>query len=70
MCQVDADCDPPFNLCVGAICIHKTVFPIYASEFFGFLVLPALVGVANVGGIGGGGLTVPLVMICWGFTKK
>jgi uncharacterized membrane protein YfcA len=26
--------------------------------------------VANVGGIGGGGLTVPLVMICWGFTKK
>lgn len=36
----------------------------------GFLILPALVGMANVGGIGGGGLTVPLVMICWGFTKK
>lgn len=69
-CKVDADCDPPFTLCTGGTCSHKTVFPIYEAEFLGFLVLPALVGMANVGGIGGGGLTVPLVMICWGFTKK
>ena len=70
MCVFDAECDPPFTLCIARKCTHKPVFPIYLAEFVGFLVLPALVGVANVGGIGGGGLTVPLVMICWGFTKK
>jgi uncharacterized membrane protein YfcA len=32
--------------------------------------LPALVGLANVAGIGGGGITVPIVMICWGFSTK
>ena len=69
-CQVDAECDPPFTLCISNECQHKDLFPIYEAEFLGFLVLPALVGMANVGGIGGGGLTVPLVMVCWGFTKK
>jgi uncharacterized membrane protein YfcA len=34
------------------------------------LILPALVGLANVAGIGGGGITVPVVMICWGFDTK
>jgi len=69
-CLVDAECDPPFTLCTLNQCNHKDLFPIYPAEFLGFLVLPALVGMASVGGIGGGGLTVPLVMICWGFTKK
>lgn len=32
--------------------------------------MPALVGLANVAGIGGGGITVPIVMICWGFSTK
>lgn len=50
--------------------MHKELFPIWPREFIGFIVLPALVGMANVGGIGGGGLTVPLVKICWGFLTK
>ena len=32
--------------------------------------MPALVGLANVAGIGGGGITVPIVMICWGCSTK
>ena len=39
----------------------------YSTEFFGLLILSALIGMANVGGIGGGGITVPVVAICWGF---
>jgi uncharacterized membrane protein YfcA len=42
----------------------------FAIEFIGVFVLSALIGMANVGGIGGGGITVPLVAICWGFTTK
>ena len=34
------------------------------------MILPTLVGLANVAGIGGGGITVPIVMICWGFNTK
>lgn len=34
------------------------------------LVLPTLLGMANVGGITGGGLTVPLIMTFWGFNTK
>ncbi len=42
----------------------------FASEFTGIFVLSALIGMANVGGVGGGGMTVPLVSICWGFQTK
>jgi len=42
----------------------------YISEFFGLFILSALIGLANVSGIGGGGITVPLVALCWGFTTK
>ena len=30
--------------------------------------LPILLGLANVGGIGGGGLIIPLAIGCWGFS--
>lgn len=39
-------------------------------EFVGIFMLSALVGLANVSGIGGGGITVPLVALCWGFSTK
>lgn len=42
----------------------------YIEEFWGLILLSALVGMANVGGIGGGGITVPLVAICWGFPTR
>ena len=57
-------------MCKERACVHKQIFPIYQFEFAGFLILPALVGLANVAGIGGGGITVPVVMICWGFDTK
>jgi len=50
--------------------MHKDVFPIHYIEFIGTIVLPVLVGMANVGGIGGGGLVIPFLMTFWGFTTK
>lgn len=36
----------------------------------GLFFLPILIGFANVGGIGGGGLTIPLLITFWGFNTK
>jgi len=34
----------------------------YLSEFIGLVVLPPLLAFANVGGVGGGGLIIPITM--------
>lgn len=71
-CKTDEDCLSGFYLCNEdkLLCQHKPVFPMFIEEFWGLFVLSALVGMANVGGIGGGGITVPLVAICWGFSTR
>lgn len=69
-CDVDQDCQDKFLVCQEFTCAHKSIFPMLAPEFVGIFVLSALIGMANVGGIGGGGMTVPLVAICWGFSTK
>ena len=72
MCLMDIECKNSFFVCNPDKnqCEHKSIFPISKTEFFGLFVLSALIGMANVGGIGGGGITVPIVAICWGFTTK
>jgi uncharacterized membrane protein YfcA len=71
-CVTNQDCGSKFYLCdeQELQCTHKPIFPMYAEEFWGLFTLSALVGMANVGGIGGGGITVPLVAICWGFSTR
>ena len=39
-------------------------------EFIGTMILPVLLGAANFGGIGGGGLIIPFLMTFWGFSTK
>lgn len=34
------------------------------------MILPILLGMANVGGIGGGGIIIPTLMTAWGFETK
>ena len=36
----------------------------------GIVTLPLLLGLANMGGIGGGGLVIPLAIGCWGFSTN
>jgi uncharacterized membrane protein YfcA len=40
------------------------------SEFIGLLVLPPLLAFANVGGVGGGGLIIPITMALYQFPTK
>ena len=71
-CELDSDCErQPFYVCnKDYICSHKFIFPIYPIEFLGLFIMPMLVGFANVGGIGAGGLTVSLLMTFFGFNTK
>ena len=71
-CEFDSDCERyPFYVCNGDFeCKHKAIFPIIPMEFVGLIVLPTIVGFANVGGIGGGGLIVSILMTFFGFNTK
>lgn len=68
-CQSDVDCDPPFIICenqsIGfdGICNHKTLFPITSKETAGLFVIIGVGMIAIAGGLGGGSLFVPLMMI-------
>lgn len=54
-------------MCVQGFCEHKEIAPFLTSEIIGIVTLPLLLGLANIGGIGGGGLVIPLAIGCWGF---
>ena len=43
------------------------MYPFETSELIGIVTLPILLGLANIAGIGGGGVVIPLAMGCWGF---
>ena len=49
---------------------HKPLFPLDSNDYFGtFLVIIGLM-IAASGGIGGGGIIVPLLILVFGFTPK
>ena len=71
VCKEDTDCPQhPFLICNNKICEHKGIFPIYYTEFIGIIVMTLLVALANVGGVGGGGLIIPISMALFTFTTK
>ena len=68
-CSIQADCNSPeFFDCVENVCVHKPVLPPSMSELIGIIILPLLLGLANNGGIGGGGLIIPVSIALYGFT--
>ncbi len=70
-CDIDTDCHKnPYFICDEGICKHKAIFPMLPWEFAGIFILPFLIGLSNVAGIGGSGLVIPLVMSFWGFETK
>ena len=68
-CLINSDCNEPWETCheEDLICVHKSLFPIEPMEIAGTIVLPILVSMANAGGIGGGGIIVPLCMLFFQF---
>ena len=63
-CDIDADCNPPYSICNTdtKMCAHKEIFPIEYLEFIGIIVLAVVIAASNAGGIGGGGIIVPICL--------
>ena len=71
VCKVDKDCpEHPYMICVNQICNHKGVFPVYNRELIGLIVMACLLALANIGGVGGGGLIIPIIMAFFTFDTK
>ena len=51
-------------------CVHKDVFPLEILEFFGSMILGIMVALSNAGGIGGGGIIVPIAIVFFRFRTK
>ena len=68
-CTEVSDCiNAKFSSCQNNVCVHKDVFPATWSEIGGAIILPLLLGFANNGGIGGGGLIIPVCIAMFGFS--
>ena len=52
------------------VCVHKDLFPLQAKEWIGTFAFAAFMLLANVGGIGGGGIAIPMCMYFFGFDTK
>ena len=68
-CKLDTDCNAPYEVCTigdgedgSGFCNHKALFPMLASEFFGLFVVTALLIFTNIGGLGGGGILIPVML--------
>jgi uncharacterized membrane protein YfcA len=52
------------------MCEHKGVFPLEQVEFFGLIIVLVILVLANVAGLGGGGIIIPILMAMFGFSTK
>ena len=68
-CTTDSECSPYFT-CQGLECKHKKVWPPTLLESFGILSILLVTIVSSAGGIGGGGVIVPLCIIILKFGTK
>lgn len=68
-CKINLDCNFN-NLCINEQCIHKPILPITIKEVIGLVFILISSFLANASGIGGGGLYVPILMVCNGFDLK
>jgi len=66
-CTVDFNCTD-FNICNDKnMCEHKQFFPTSLTEMFGLLSITIGSALSRAGGIGGGGLLIPILLIILGF---
>ena len=70
-CLYLTDCSGfPYARCTSGVCLHKNIMPFLAEEIAGIIILPILLGVSNIGGIGGGGLIIPISIALFGFSTR
>mmetsp|Transcript_34657 Transcript_34657/g.31271 ORF Transcript_34657/g.31271 Transcript_34657/m.31271 type:complete len:118 (+) Transcript_34657:58-411(+) len=61
-CELDEDCKTLYN-CINNECIHKDLFPLTSREIFSTILIMVISGFANSGGLGGGALLSPILLI-------
>ena len=59
-----------YSECIDATCQHKSIWPLRVREWLGVFLLFILLGLANIGGIGGGGLIIPICIACFGLSTR
>ena len=52
------------------ICVHKDVFPLLKSEIIAIIILPPLIALASVSGLGGGAIFMPIAIGLLHFSIK
>mmetsp|Transcript_34503 Transcript_34503/g.6216 ORF Transcript_34503/g.6216 Transcript_34503/m.6216 type:complete len:93 (-) Transcript_34503:1102-1380(-) len=65
-CDSDSDCKY-LNSCEDDECVHKDLYPPDAVEIVGVFVVIVIAALANAGGIGGGALMVPILILIFFF---
>ena len=69
-CANTTECysEPAFESCSDeSKCMHKSILPLLPNEIAGFFVTVAALLFANAGGLGGGGIMIPVLMVFFGF---
>lgn len=59
-----------FNRVLETVSKHKDLFPLDQSDYFGTVLVGVGLMIAASGGVGGGGILVPLLIIVYGFHPK
>jgi len=74
LCVIDADCPRhPYYKCgivKPGVCSHKKLFPPVGLEIGGYFVFATVKALSNIAGIGGGGISVPILMGMFNFDTK
>ena len=61
LCRSDGTC-PFLYTCQQTLCVHNPLLPPTVYTTFIYLLIPILLSLANVGGLSGGFLKVPILM--------
>ena len=65
-CETNSDCRY-LNTCKGEICVHDDLFPLDEQVVGGTFAIIFFAALSNVGGIGGGEIMVPLLIVVLSF---
>ena len=71
-CTIDSDClSGGWEYCTDAgKCEHKDIFPMKELELWGMMVVFGALILANMGGVGGGGMVVPIAILFFKLDAK
>jgi len=56
--------------CITETCVHKEIFPMTAREIFGTILIIIFSGLCTSGGMGGGGVYTPILLIVFSYESS